>query len=90
MTFLHVEWPSLPQWNRVFSGTTLPWHHPAMMVPAMTVSDLRRALDFYTGVLDFTLARAWSNDSLACSKPLVAMIKTPDYLISAMDITNKG
>jgi len=61
-----------------------------MMIPTMTVSDLRHALDFYTGALDFTLAHVWSDDSLACSKPLVTMIKTPDCLISAMDITNKG
>ncbi len=36
-----------------------------MMIPTMNVSDLQRALAFYTGVLDFTLVHAWPEDAPA-------------------------
>lgn len=32
-----------------------------MIIPTMNVSDIQRALDFYTGVLDFSAAYVWSD-----------------------------
>jgi catechol 2,3-dioxygenase-like lactoylglutathione lyase family enzyme len=32
-----------------------------MIIPTMSVSDIQRALDIYTGVLDFSAAYVWSD-----------------------------
>jgi hypothetical protein len=32
-----------------------------MIIPTMSVSGIPRALDFYTGVLDFSAAYVWSD-----------------------------